>query len=247
MATPRRLLLYTKPPIPGRVKTRLTPELTPQQAAELHAAFLGDLLERLAGGRFDLRIAWALQEGERREDLPDLSGEVPEAAEVPALLQTGRDLGERLYDGLDRAARRIRGGARAVAAFGSDHPTVPVETLHRAFERLEAGTDAVLGPSFDGGYYLMALRREVVLPELFRGIAWSTGRVLEQTLDRIAAAGLSHELVDEGLDVDTPEDLEHLVADLARSGPALCPRTHRLLDAWGRLPGLEPTTDLEAP
>lgn len=227
-ATPRRLLLFTKPAVPGRVKTRLTTELTPEEAAAVHRAFVGDLVERLAKGDFDLRIAWALAPG---EEVPvDLLPEPP----PPSLRQRGDDLGERLFRGLTEAAR-LDGGAGAVAAIGSDHPTVLLEPVHRAFARVEAGADVVLGPSFDGGYYLIVLAAGAVRRELFEGIDWSTDRVLAQTRERIAAAGLRLETVDEALDVDTPEDLGLLVAELEAAEPTLCPRTRRLLRTLGRM------------
>lgn len=225
----RRLLLYTKPAVPGRVKTRLTPALTPAEAAGMHGAFLADLVERLRRGAFDLRIAWAL-------DGPagGLEGDAASPGEPRGMRQVGRDLGERLYRGLTEAAR-LDGGASVVAALGSDHPTVPLETLHEAFERVEAGAEVVLGPSLDGGYYLIVLAAGAVLAELFDGIDWSTGRVLAQTRERIDAAGLRLELVDEALDVDTPEDLERLVEELRAADPALCPRTRSFLRQLGRL------------
>lgn len=223
MSAPHRLLLYTKPPVPGRVKTRLVGELTPDQAAELHGAFLADLLERLAGRDFELWVAWALEPGEE-----------PPPAPVPALRQEGADLGERLYRGLARAAREA-GGARAVAALGSDHPTVPLATVREAFARIDEGADVALGPSHDGGYFLIALAPEAVRPELFEGIAWSTAEVLAQTLERTRAAGLAVALLEPGSDVDTPEDLRRLAAALSGGTGALCPRTRELLAAWGRV------------
>ncbi len=234
MAAPHRLLLYTKPAIPGRVKTRLVGELTPAQAAELHGAFVADLLERLAGQDFELWVAWAL---EANEEPPPLQVGRP----VPVLRQEGAGLGERLYRGLARAARES-GGARAVAALGSDHPTVPLATLREAFARVDGGADVVLGPSLDGGYYLIALAPGAVRPELFERIDWSTERVLAQTLERAREAGLEVSLLEEASDVDTPEDLRRLAALLragadAPASPAAspCPRTRDLLAAWGRL------------
>ncbi|HYH47031.1 MAG TPA: DUF2064 domain-containing protein, partial [Thermoanaerobaculia bacterium] len=155
----RRLLLFTKPARPGRVKTRLIGDLTPLQAADLHGAFLEDLLERLQGGSFDLRIAWALDDG---DELP--------GGPVPGLRQEGAGLGERLFGALSGAAREVAletGHRGAVMALGSDHPTLPLELVHHAFERVEAGAEVVLGPAEDGGYYLIALGAGAVAPRLF--------------------------------------------------------------------------------
>ncbi len=213
------LVLFTKPAVPGRVKTRLIGELTAEQAAELHAAFVEDALASLAGPGHELRVAWALAEGEQ-----------PPACRVPGFRQAGRDLGERLYRGLHRAAA----GHRRVAAVGSDHPDLPVALVEEAFGRLESGGRVVLGPAADGGYYLIALRGEDLQRELFEGVAWSTPAVLEQTVARCRLLGLEPSLLAEWSDVDRPDDLARLTAALANGGPS-CPRTRRLLAAWGRL------------
>ncbi|HYO11715.1 MAG TPA: TIGR04282 family arsenosugar biosynthesis glycosyltransferase [Thermoanaerobaculia bacterium] len=222
----RRLLLFTKPARAGRVKTRLIGDLTPGQAAELHAAFLADLLDRLREGSFELRLAWALDPGE----------EVPPGP-VPGMRQRGEDLGERLYLALSEAGEE----AAAVAALGSDHPTLPLPIVHRAFAAVEAGSDVVLGPAEDGGYYLIALRAVAVCRRLFEGIEWSTERVLPVTLERCRELGLAVELLPPASDVDTPEDLRRLAARMAAAGDLGCPRTRGLLDAWRRLPALEGT------
>jgi rSAM/selenodomain-associated transferase 1 len=218
------LLLFTKPARPGRVKTRLVGELTAAQAAELHAAFRDDLTERLAGRSFHLELAWALRDG---EDVP--------AAAVPGFRQEGEDLGARLWNGLRRAAERFA----AVGAVGSDHPELTAETVEDAFRRLGEGADLVLGPAADGGYYLVALRREALWRQLFADVPWSTPTVFEETLARAETLGLRTELLPTGHDVDLPEDLRRLAERLAasgRDGPD-CPRTRKLLRAWGRLQG----------
>jgi uncharacterized protein len=238
----RRLLLFTKPARPGRVKTRLIGDLTPVQAADLHGAFLGDVLERLQGGSFDLRIAWALDEGD----------EVP-GGPVPGLRQEGAGLGERLFRALSGAAREMAferaigmGHRGAVMALGSDHPTLPLELVHHAFEQVEAGAEVVLGPAEDGGYYLIALGAGSVSPRLFEGITWSTGSVLAETLERCRELGIEPELLPVAADVDTPEDLRRLAGRLATAAAGLelgCPRTRRLLADWGWLPGGAPVAD----
>jgi len=220
-ASHRRLLLFTKPAREGRVKTRLIGALTPAQAAALHQAFLDDLLDRLREGSFDLRLAWALDPGEPLPEGP-----------VAGVRQEGDDLGERLYRALAAAGRE----AQSVAAVGSDHPTLPLETVHEAFARLEGrlegGADVVLGPAEDGGYYLIALRAGAVAPRLFEDIAWSTDRVFPDTVERCRELGLRLELLPEASDVDTPEDL-HRLAFRMNGDDLGCPRTRALLDAWG--------------
>lgn len=219
MPDSRCLVLFTKPAIAGRVKTRLIGELTAEQAAGLHEAFLGDLVERMSGGDFALRIAWALDPGES----------VP-VSPVPAFLQQGADLGERLFDGLAKAAAEHD----LVAAIGSDHPELPISHIHGGFDKLAAGAQVVLGPATDGGYYLVGTTRQTLNREIFSGIDWSTERVLESTLERCHDLGLAVELLPTGADVDTPDDLIRLASRLAEGG-CDCPRTIRLLRAWRRI------------
>lgn len=221
--TRNALLVFTKPARPGRVKTRLIGELTAAEAAELHAAFRDDLCERLAGGDYRLEIAWDLDDGEA----------VP-AGPAPGTRQVGGDLGARLFHALTGAARRFE----AVAAVGSDHPELAPATVDDAFRRLAAGADVVLGPVADGGYFLIALRRDAVRRELFEGVAWSTETVLADTLARARALGLAAELLPPGHDVDRPADLAALARRLAQRDAAACdacPRTRALLESWGRL------------
>jgi rSAM/selenodomain-associated transferase 1 len=212
----RVVLLFTKPSEPGRVKTRLIGELTAEQAAQLHAAFVADLLERLRGGTFDLRVAWALEPGETPPQDGEESG-------VDAVVQQGTDLGERLYRALSGAAAE----AVAVAAVGSDHPQLRRSDLDVAFDVLQSDrADVVIGPALDGGYYLLAT-------------PWSTPRVLKATLDRCDALGLRAHELPPAADVDTPADLAWLESELA-AGRVSSPLTAGLLRSWGRLPGGAP-------
>ena len=121
----RRLLLFTKPPVPGRVKTRLIGELTPQQAARLHEAFLMDLLARLRRGAFDLRIAWAT-EGE--EQAPRLG--------FPGELQRGADLGQRLFRVLAETLERCRALDLTVATLPEGYDVDVAADLVSLAERL---------------------------------------------------------------------------------------------------------------
>ncbi len=223
----RQLLLFTKPARPGRVKTRLIGDpplgLSASQAAEIHAAFVEDLLARLRGGAFATTIAWALDDWRAGDPIPDPFG-------VPGVRQEGADLGTRLFGALAAAG----GPDSVVAALGSDHPTLPVARVEEAFARVEAGSDVVLGPADDGGYYLIAVSRRALDPRLFEDIEWSTERVLRTTLERAAELGLRVELLELGSDVDTPADLSRLARDL-RDGDLGCPRTRALLEAWGML------------
>jgi hypothetical protein len=198
------------------VKTRLIGDLTPAQAAALHGAFLDDLLDRLRGGDFELTLAWALDPG---DPVPD-----------GGIRQEGPHLGERLYRALSRAAEE----ADSVMALGSDHPTVSLPTIHRAFEAVERRVPVAIGPAEDGGYYLIALRSGAVHRRLFEDVDWSTERVLPQTLERCREIGLEVETLPLAMDVDTPDDLRRLASRMS-CGDLGCPRTRDLLRTWHRL------------
>jgi rSAM/selenodomain-associated transferase 1 len=211
-------VVFTKPPIPGRVKTRLIGHLSPASAARLHQALLGDLLTALEGGHFSVRVAVAL---EPREALPAVRH--PVIAEVER--QRGADLGERMLNALTGAGR----SHELVGVVGSDLPGLDARRVDDAFDCLERGADVVLGPTADGGYYLLALRATRIDPALFAGVAWSTGGVLEQTLERCRKLGLRRAMLETGRDIDRPGDLDWLIENL-RAGRVESPR----VAAWLR-------------
>jgi glycosyltransferase A (GT-A) superfamily protein (DUF2064 family) len=101
-----------------------------------------------------------------------------------------------------------------VAVVGSDLPGLDARCVDDAFDRLDRGADVVVGPTADGGYYLLALRADRIDARLFAGIEWSTGRVLEQTLERCDTLGLRRALLPPGHDIDRPADLDWLVESL---------------------------------
>ena len=217
----RCLLVFTKPPIPGRVKTRLIGHLSPGSAARLHRALLADLLAARHGGDFAVRLAVALEDGER---LPAVSHPVLSSVER----QRGADLGERMFKALSDAGRTHA----YVAVIGSDLPGLDARRVEDAFDQLERGADVVLGPTADGGYYLLALRVERLDARLFNGVAWSTSRVLEQTLARCQTLRLRRAMLETGRDIDRPADLDWLTEGL-RAGRFQSPRVAE----WLRLQG----------
>ena len=222
---PDCVVLFTKPAVPGNVKTRLVGRLTAEQTAALHAAFVRDTSASLSRGNFDLVVAWALRPGR----LPD-TDLVPHG--VSSMVQEGPDLGQRLFGALKKVGQS---GYDRVAAVGSDHPGLPSQRLEEAFTRLH-DVDVVLGPVDDGGYDLIAVRTPSLTMGLFDGISWSTDTVLQETLERAAALGLSVSTLGLGFDVDTPEDLDQLIRRLQDDAlRSLCPNTVNLLEKLGLL------------
>ena len=221
------LLIFAKEPLPGSVKTRLAPLLSPLEAAELSEAFLADLLDRLRQtDRADVRIALPPDSSTERMALRHGSG-------VRWMNQGEGDLGERM----SRVAQAaFEEGAKGVVLLGSDHPNLPGFMLERCFDALEGGRAAWIRTQ-DGGYAALALPRPV--PELFVNIPWSTSAVASTTQARAALAGIELEDAGEWYDVDRPEDLFRLAEDL-KADPS-CPRTSALLAKWN----LELRRDLE--
>ena len=215
MANGRALICFTRPPVPGGTKTRLRPVLSGEECARLHTAFLQDLSAVYRQVEADLYVAYAPHP--RWEELRPL---FPQAAGF--FPQEGADLGERMHRALCRV---LALGYRACLLTGSDLPLLTPGHLERAFQALE-GADAVLGPTPDGGYYLVGLRRPS--PALFTGQHYGHGTVYENTLSAARAAALRVAAAPVCSDVDTPEDLAALCARLAGARG----HTARLLAGW---------------
>jgi len=195
------LIIFAKAPIPGEVKTRLCPPLDHDEAASLHGSLVLDAIERTKGLQgISLYVAGT----------PDLAHPFFKVLEgrygARLLLQRGPDLGARMRQAMQDAFDQ---GTQAVILTGTDLPTLPRAHLQQALT-LVKGHDVVLGPTADGGYYLIGLRK--MMPALFDGIAWSTASVFAETKKKIEAAGLSLGLLPECRDVDTLDDLKHFIA-----------------------------------
>lgn len=207
-------------PEAGVTKTRLAPALGAAGAARLYRAFLDDTVRRTEAVEAERRELWLAGDEAGRAEV----GERHPGLEVRA--QPGDDLGERMARAMEGAFSR---GAGRVLIVGTDHPTLPVDRLRRAFSLLSS-MDLVLGPSDDGGYYAVGLRREAWpgAARIFRDVPWSTARVLDVTRARAESAGLSRRELPEWYDVDRPSDLERLRGD---AGPES--RSLRVLRALG--------------
>ncbi len=208
----RRLLIFAKLPEPGRVKTRLIPKLGPDGAALLYEAFLDDTIALCQGVReVDLEV-WAAG-GESAPDDERGSAAYFQGRHPGLRLryQLGPDLGTRLRSAFETAFKE---GCDDVVVTGSDHPTLPIRYLRGSFTALTE-TEVVVGPSADGGYYLIGLRRSA-WPKaggLFAGVPWSTPGVLSATRERTRSLGLRHVELPEWYDVDDPSDLPRLGRD----------------------------------
>ncbi len=186
-------------------------------AARLSSALLDDTISLVSRLRH-VRLALAITPGSAVETWG-------RALDGEALLLgvDGRDIGECLCEA---TGRLFDSGFSRVLALNADSPHLPAARLERALACLE-NTDVVIGPSDDGGYYLIGLRRPC--PGLFSGIAWSSAQVREQTLARADALSCSTALLEPWYDVDTPADLDRLVRDLAHLPGHVLASTRRVL------------------
>ena len=214
--------IMAKAPRPGTVKTRLCPPLVAEEAAALYRCFLLDKIATV-GALVDTRPVIAYTPDDAGAELAGL------APGFALVAQHGPDLGARLHAIL---AGLLAAGHVGAIAVDSDTPTLPRAFLQQAVDCLSRpGPDVVLGPTEDGGYYLIGVRS----PHrgLFESVPWSTSEVLEVTRRRAAAAGLRAVDLPPWFDVDTPDDLERLRTTLAGDENTAC-QTRRFLTGWRR-------------
>ncbi|NTU85148.1 MAG: glycosyltransferase [Chloroflexales bacterium] len=213
------LFVMAKQPLAGQTKTRLCPPLSPQGAATLYEGFLRDTLDLMAQVP-DVRRGIAFLPIDAESYFRKL------APAMELVRQRGSDLGERL-DNLISAT--LQAGAPLVVVIDSDSPTLPAAYIQAAFAQLASGTDLVLGPCDDGGYYLIGLRQPQ--PRLLREVQMSTPHVLHETLVIAAELGLRSSFLPCWYDVDTAAELERLRAELAIASPTIASHTRRCLVA----------------
>jgi rSAM/selenodomain-associated transferase 1 len=204
------LVILTKEPQPGQSKTRLVPPLSYAEAADLARALLLDQLESLTTfGGARLFIAFTPEKA-----AGFFEGFISQG--FTCFAQRGKSLGERMSHVFEHL---FAGGFANVILIGSDLPTLPARFFHQAYAWLEKSADVVLGPSADGGYYLIGMNR--MIPGIFDDIAWSSADVLSQTIHKLDDVGLKYELLSEWYDIDTANDLERLQSQRTYSEVAM--------------------------
>lgn len=231
------IAVMAKAPVAGRSKTRLVPMLSYEQAAEMSAAFLGDVTENLALAAREAPIAPYVAYAPAGADaafagivapgtgtlLADGSIEAPKGVE---------GFGKCLLHAIEGLLQR---GHRAACVLNSDSPSLPTRSLVRAARLLAQPSDrVVLGPAEDGGYYFLGMSRAHAV--LFTDIAWSTGQVAAQTRARTAAAQLPLVELEAWFDVDDPPALRRLLGALTEAqadGAFVAPRTRRCAYEFG--------------
>jgi rSAM/selenodomain-associated transferase 1 len=212
------LVIMAKAPRLGEVKTRLTPSLSPTAVTAFYRCLLEDTLT-LARTLTDVEVAIMCPDSDVNE-LARLAGN-----ETSVIAQKGEGLAAGLTSVF---AHFAEDHPRPVIAFNSDSPHLPRSVLHDAFETL-AAPDVVVGPTHDGGYYLVGAKASH--PTLFARDGMGTSSALERLLSRARALELSVGFADPFYDIDVADDLTRMAKDL-RLAPARAPRTARWLKDW---------------
>jgi hypothetical protein len=213
---PSVLLVFAKVPRPGNVKTRLTPALTPDEAAQLYRSFLQDALDLYAELDIDVRLYLA-------PPLPEdgLDG-IPDRVSVHE--QSGDGLGPRMQHAFREA---FDDGYERAVVVGTDHPTLPLAFVRQSFDALDAPDALCIGPSEDGGFYLLGMT--AAYPQLFEGMTYSHGEVFTDTLARVRTTDAQCTVLPRWYDVDMPAALRRLLDDLEETDvPA--PRTRSTVE-----------------
>jgi rSAM/selenodomain-associated transferase 1 len=215
----KALILFARDPILGKVKTRLSPFLQDDVILKLYTCFLQDSLDNIRQvENVDLFVGVAPS-----NESGFFTGTLD--SDMRLFVQEGEDLGDKMSRAIQD---RLVEGYERVVIIGSDSPSLPASYISRA---LDSDKDMVLGPSTDGGYYLIGMAGKVV--EVFKGVAWGTEKVLSETLEHLERNGASLELLPVWYDVDSPEDLKFFKTHLdliEHAGLGKAGETGKLLD-----------------
>lgn len=200
MENRNRIIIFVKEPEQAEVKTRLASEIGGELAVKIYKSFVLDTLSTLK--TLDTPITICFYPPEAAERIAKWLG--PEYEYRP---QSGRDLGQRMKNAFRQAFDE---GADRIVLIGSDIPDIPKGFVTQAFDALDA-RDAVIGPATDGGYYLIAFKKETFRPEAFENIQWSTPAVFDQTIHELNRQKLETQTLPQWHDIDTVSDLSDLV------------------------------------
>ena len=215
----KAVILFARDLILGQVKTRMSSSFNDETILRLYTCFVEDSLEKIR--QVDNADCFV---GISPSNISGFFNGI-EDSDTRLFIQQGKDLGDKMRQAF---VDRFSDGYKKVVIIGSDSPSLPVSYINQA---LNSDKDLMLGPSTDGGYYLIAMTGKV--SEVFDGIAWGTEQVLDETLNRVKKAGVSLELLPVWYDVDFPEDLKFLKTHLeliTQSGLCEVGKTKKILD-----------------
>ncbi|EMY77997.1 transferase 1, rSAM/selenodomain-associated [Leptospira weilii serovar Ranarum str. ICFT] len=187
------LVLFLKNPISGQVKTRLARTVGDKAALHVYEQLIEITRKQVSILNIPIRLYF--------DSIPE-SFSSPWGNQVSSHLQTGENLGIKMCRAFSET---FSAGAKKTIVIGSDCPDLKTEHILEAFSVLDR-SDAVVGPAFDGGYYLLGLKSH--FPEIFYGIPWSTDRVFEITLEKLQLSGKNVRILPKLNDIDDASDLE---------------------------------------
>ena len=188
------LILFARDPILGKVKTRLSSLLEEDVILKLYTCFLQDSLYNIRQVENVDRFVGVAPSNESGFFTGMLG------SDIRLFVQEGENLGDKMLGAIQG---RFTEGYERVVIIGSDSPSLPASYINKA---MSSDKDMVLGPSTDGGYYLIGMRGKVV--EVFKDVTWGTETVLQETCEHLVQNGASLDLLPVWYDVDTPEDLK---------------------------------------
>lgn len=220
-AETKAVAIFARAPEPGQAKTRLAPLLGARGAAEFQRALIADSVRKVSA--LKLKISPYLFLAGRRA-----------SCSLPGSFTFGRQRGRDLGVRLERAFRQLLQWHRAAVVIGTDAPLVPLRAFHQALSELKSA-DAVLGPSPDGGFYLLGLRR--LTRGLFRGARCGTRFAYADMVRRLLRESYVCSILPPVADVDRPQDLTRLERELGKSRSArrLAPASWHFLISWRRM------------
>ncbi len=210
----RAIIIMTKVPQAGNVKTRLQKILAPEGCEKLAEAFLKDAVNKAKSVCENVFIAFSPPTEFQRlkEILPDESNFIE---------QTGENLGEKMFNAFQFAFNQK---TDSVVMIGTDSPTFPFDFIEQAFEFLETNSEIVLGKTEDGGFYLIG--QKILRREIFENVAWSSPQTFEQVFANIQKLGLHLREVPSWYDTDEEADLIKLKNEIRQSENAKCRAPH---------------------
>lgn len=220
----RAVIIMTKVPAAGNVKTRLQNVISPADCENLSLAFLKDAVHRADTACENVFVAFTPP-----ENIEQLKSILPNR-EVFA--QNGKDLGERMFCAFETVFAK---GFEEVVMIGTDSPTFPIDYIEQAFEHLETTSEIILGKTEDGGFYLIGLR--VLRREIFENVAWSTPKTFEQVYKNVHKLDLHLRETPSWYDVDEPKDLIKMQTEILRNSNAKrrAPHTYEWMENYRKI------------
>ncbi|HOD36371.1 MAG TPA: TIGR04282 family arsenosugar biosynthesis glycosyltransferase [Syntrophales bacterium] len=196
----KAIIVFIRSPGGARVKSRLAESIGDERAQVLYRFFVEDLLDTVV--RQDARLRVYYEPSDAKEDIARWLGDG-----YALFPQRDEDLGAKMRQAFEETFEQ---GYHSALLIGSDVPDLPDDVFREGFGALP-GHDAVLGPSMDGGYYLVGFRDETFRPEIFEGIPWSTNMVFQKTLEIFISLGDAVHILPVWRDIDVVEDLKALM------------------------------------